>query len=297
MMRWRARLAPLVRDALEWWVLPGLAVFLPWSWCFRFYRRCCMHPFLFREKVDAALAQLPAALNTGQAGAWAARHRLVLLIDRADAFLSRFRGNRWLDRHVHRSGDPWPEVPFIGITFHFGAGLWSLRDICRHGRRISFVSIRFEQFFRHARLAHCGALWRIREVARAGNAPVIYTGGSKQSIRDALADGVSVAGLIDVPATLAPQASELDFLGASAWFPPGLLTLASERQTPVVVYAMDVDYTSGQRKLVVRRLVAENSGAQLAEAVGFLAHEIERNSPAWHNWPELQAFRGNAGAR
>lgn len=291
---WRVRLRRFLRDAGEWWILPGLAIFLPWLWCFRFYRRCCASPFLFREQVAAALAQLPH-LSADQTGEWAARHRLVLLVDRADAFLSRFRGDRWLDRHVCRCGDPWPNEPFIGITFHFGAGLWSLRDIFRHGRRVSFVSIRFERFFRAACVSRHGALWRVREVARAGGAPVIYTGGSKQAIRDALSSGVSVAGLIDVPAALAPQAIEQNFLGSSAWFPPGLLVLARERQTPVVVYAMDVDYGSGQRSLRVRQLAAAEIGEQLADVVDFLAGEIERNPPAWHGWPDLPAFRSRPG--
>lgn len=295
---WRARLRRFLRDAGEWWILPGLAIFLPWSWCFRLYRGCCARPFLFREKVAAALAHLPVSPGAGQADArvaWAARHRLVLLVDRADAFLSRFRGDRWLDRHVCRCGDPWPDEPFIGITFHFGAGLWSLRDISRHGRRVSFVSIRFERFFRDACVSRYGARWRMREVVRAGRAPVIYTGGGKQAIRDALSSGVSVAGLIDVPATLAPQAIEQNFLGSSAWFPPGLLALARESGVPVVVYAMDIDYGSGRRSLRARQLAVKEVGEQLADVVGFLAGEIERNPPAWHGWPDLPAFRSRPG--
>ena len=294
--QWRARLKPLLRDAGEWWILPGLAIFLPWSWCFRIYRWCCARPFLFREKVAGALAQLPTPLSPAEADEWAARHRMVLLVDRADAFLSRFRGDRWLDRHVRRVGDPWPNEPFIGITFHFGAGLWSLRDISRHGRRVSFVSIRFERFYKAARISHYGALWRMREVARAGKAAVIYTGGGRESIRSALHGGTSVISLIDVPAALTKQVAEQRFLGAAAWFPPGMLLLAKEADVPVMAFVMGIDPLSGTRELIVRRIHSHDSGQQLSEIIGFLEGEIERHPHAWHNWPELWAFRETPGA-
>lgn len=100
----------------------------------------------------------------------------------------------------------------------------------------------------------------------------------QQVIRDALSRDVSVAGL-------------MNFLGSCAWFPPRLLVLARERQTPVVAYVMDIDYVSGRRSLRVRQLVSRETEKQLTEVVDFLASENGRNPPAWHNWPDLWAFR------
>src|SRR5207249_8292228 len=78
---------------------------------------------------------------------WAAAYRLIQLIDRADMWLSRFRSDRWIDHHLEVEGDAWPDRPFVGITFHYGAGLWSIRHLCPNGRRASFLSLRFEPGF------------------------------------------------------------------------------------------------------------------------------------------------------
>lgn len=287
----RRRFAAFVRDAGEWWLLPGLAALLPWPLCFRLYAGLCVRLPLFEEKTRAALAQLEPPLAGDAARRWAARFRLVQLVDRADTFLARSRGDRWLDRHVRRQGDDWPTLPFIALSFHYGAGLWCLRDIARGGRRAAFLSIRFERFFGGAWLRYRGACLRIREVERAGRAPVIYTGGGRQAVREALEAGTAVVGLIDVPAVLSKRVIEQPFLGATAWFPPGLIALASELRVPLVAYAMGFDPVSGKRELVVRRIAEGEPAARLAEVVGFLEQEIGRNPPAWHNWPELRAFR------
>src|SRR5207249_8188281 len=149
----------------------------------------------------------------------------------------------------------WPDRPLVGITFHYGAGLWSIRHLCPNGRRASFLSLRFEPgFFKGAPLQHAHARARIREVERAGRAPVIYTGGSVAEMRAALGRGVCILRLIDVPLGRAHSGMPVQFIGDRAWFPTGLLRLARIANVPVAVYTMGCDRATGKRKLHIRRL-------------------------------------------
>ena len=43
------------RDLLELYVLPGLAGLLPWSYCYRLYRRLAKIDALYKLEIDAAV--------------------------------------------------------------------------------------------------------------------------------------------------------------------------------------------------------------------------------------------------
>ena len=131
--RWDARRHALRvqgRDLLQLWLLPGLAAVLPWRWCFALYRRLARWPWLYRAEVEAALAgaQLRGWLAPAEAARWATERRLVSLVDHADFFLSRTRGDGWLRRHVEVRGQ-WPAHLARGTLVRFSLGLESVADL------------------------------------------------------------------------------------------------------------------------------------------------------------------------
>lgn len=285
----------LRRQAITWleaFFLPALAVFLPWRLAFRIYRRLAAQDWLFHEQTTRALA---AAGRQGYAPAddwaWARDYRLVHLVDRADGYLSRFRGQGWLDRHVHISGDAWPNGAFIGVTFHYGAGLWSIRDLRRRGRRASFLSTRFDAAsFPGAWIRYVAARWRMREVARISGAPVIYTGGSVDRIRATLAGNIAVLGLLDVPAAQTTLTVPVRFLGRTARFPPGLVRIAREAKVPLALFLMTVDMETGARHLLVRLVAARTDEDAMEIIIRELEEALRRHSPSWHRWGDVLMF-------
>lgn len=287
----------LLREMVEWVLLPGLAALLPWSLHFRLLRRIARSDRLLRAETTRAAAGYRAFHGHSPDPAWLARHRLVLLVDRADAALIATRSDRWLDRHVLRSGR-WPAGPCLAVTFHFSAGLWSMRDLHRAGHRASFVSRRFvREDFAGRLIPYLAARMRFSLVARAGGAPVIYTGGGTRAIRAAFADGRTVVGLIDVPPQTHGAHPPVRFMNREARFPSGMVELAAEAGIPIVGYVLGIDSRTGRRTIEVSAPLTGSPSAQCAELATMLDRAIGADSAAWQLWscaPEF--FAGGEAA-
>ncbi|MGB7421842.1 MAG: hypothetical protein WA917_08205, partial [Comamonas sp.] len=157
------------RDALELVLLPGLAALLPWRWGFRVLRRLARRDALYHDASHAALAQARALGWAVDEADWLLKRRLVTLVDHADFFLSRTRGDGWMRRHLRVQGD-WPATDAAGIvcTFHWGAGMWGLRHARAHGLRLHPLVAPLEGAqFKGRTVLHGYARARTAEVGRA----------------------------------------------------------------------------------------------------------------------------------
>ncbi|MCB1894127.1 MAG: hypothetical protein H6945_15900 [Zoogloeaceae bacterium] len=281
-----------LHEFVEWLLLPALAAVLPWRFYFRVLRRLSTREWLLREEVARAVRGHQTFYGRPPDTLWRQRHRLTILVDRADAFLSATRGDRWLDRHVERDGE-WPAGAFLIVTFHYGNGLWAMRDLRRNGHPTSMVSIRFSaDTFAGRAMPYRSVRFRFREVARAGGAPVIYTGGSVPVIRTSLEAGHCVLGLIDVPPGQAGGSVRVRFLDREMRLPGGMLRIAAEVGVPVVAFTLDFDWNSGRRMLRIRPLPAASIDGQAAFLAAMLNRALAENAPAWQLWscaPEFMA--------
>ncbi len=163
-------------------------------------------------------------------------------------------------------------------------GFWSLRHLRRHGHRVSFLSVRIdaaqgaEQPLRLAFMRR-----RARQVAQAGNAPVIYVGGSTDKIRAALRGGISILGLVDVPQPSGAGRVPVPFLGSVAYFPDGLVRLAAAEGVPLVAYVARLDPRTGRRRLTLTRLPI--GGADPMQSLAAILERAVREEPSgWHFW-------------
>lgn len=288
---WSARLRRAVGDAVECLLLPAVAVVLPWRWTFRLYRRLAESAVFVPELTANALAGAQAWRPVPDPRAWAVAFRLTFLVDAADFFLLPTRSDAWIDRHIRLEGDPWPETPFMAVTFHYGVAVWAIRHMRRAGWRVSLLSNPVDKAtYGKAWLRYAMACWRMREFARTSGAPVIYTGGSRAAMHDALRAGVCVTGAIDLPGSRTRDAVRVEFLGREAWFPASLLRIARAESVPVVVYSMAHEHATGMRTLRVRRVPCGDDASQVAFIVGELETLITRNPTAWHFWSMLPLF-------
>ncbi len=182
-------------------------------------------------------------------------------------------------------------------TFHYGTGLWLCRALRRAGRRSTFVSARFERDAFEARpLLHRYGEQRLAEVERLTGAPISYRPGARTTLLDALAQGVSVIGLIDVPPRLASRGQRpVELLGQPASLPDGLLALASEARVPIVPCWVEIDFASGRRRVVIGEARAPTPiDATLAELGGLLDRLIRAAPAAWTFWREWRAWLADA---
>lgn len=279
-----------LRELAEWFLIPALAALLPWPLCFRLLRRLSRaRRLLARECADAARGY-QQCYGQPPDEAWLQHHRLVLLVDRADVFLSATRSDRWLALHLERRGE-WPAGPFFAISFHHGNGLWAMRDMRRCGQRVSFISLRFTiNNFDGRRIPYTFARYRFRQVSRAGNAPVIYTGGSTPLIRSTLAGGACVLGLIDVPHGRHRGRIKTRLLAREACLPGEMLRLAEQSRVPVAGYTIYLDWESGRRRLEVVAVPTGPVETQVHFLAALLDHAIKAQPEAWQLWSVAPAF-------
>jgi phosphatidylinositol dimannoside acyltransferase len=283
-----SRASALHGDLRECLLLPAIAVLLPWRLAFRVLRALAAKGFAFRRETERALATCRTLGFVDDADAWQRAHATMRVVDHVDPVLSFFRGDRYLDRHAIVDAESLPPGPCIFIGFHYGTGFWTLRHLRRRGYRAAFLAVRVTaRQCPGAPLRLAFMRFRKRCVERAGAAPVIFVGGSRERIAAALRDGTSVVGLIDVPDIT--HAMPVQFLGHDVRWPDGLLRIAEAERVPVVAFVASLDPHTGARRIRFRTMPAERASAMNALAA-MLGEAIAHDSSAWHLWGEWMRF-------
>ncbi|MDE2209602.1 MAG: hypothetical protein KGJ99_07745 [Betaproteobacteria bacterium] len=278
-------------------LLPALAASLPWRFAWPLLQGLAHRGALFK---DGAARAVEAASQRGfgtDPVAWTTAHRLMRIIDQIDPALSSTRSDRWMDRHLVADGDTLPPGPCVFVGFHYGTGFWSLRHIRRLGHRVSFLSTPIDASQGAGEpLRRAFMHWQMRQVERAGGAPVIYVGGSVEKIRAALRDGVSILGMVDVPEPSSTGRAQLPFLGGIARFPDGLVRLAASERVPLVAYVARFDPRTGGRQLTLTNLpIGEEDPMRSLAAM--LERAVREDPAAWHLWEHWPLFIETPPAR
>lgn len=280
--------APLLHTLGECVVLPAIAVVLPWRLALCGFRALAARGHAFERESQRAFDACRATIRVDDEPAFLRAHALTRVVDHVDPVLSFFRGDRYLDRHVRIEGDVLPDVPCLFIGFHYGTAFWALRHLRRQGRRAAFLAARVTaRQCAGDRLRLAFMRFRKRCVERAGGAPVIFVGGSRERIAAALRDGTSVVGLIDVPDVA--NATRVSLLGCDVRWPDGLLRLAEAEGVPTVAFVATLDARTGERRVAFHRLPAKRDAA-LAALATMLDDAIRRDAAAWHLWAEWPRF-------
>jgi hypothetical protein len=263
---------------------------MPWAVCWRLLHFLVRHDWLYRAETGHAADMAERLGHVDDRPAWCVRHRLIRAVDQADAALSGSRGDGWMDRHLVVEGDSPPAGPCLFLGFHFGTGFWTLRWLRRQGHPVSFLSRPIEPGeFPGAPLCYRFERRRMRQVERAGGAPVIYVGGSVARMQAALRSGISVLGMLDVPPESGRTDVPVPFMGGQARFPDGLLRLAEREGVPVMAYLCRLDTATGKRRLTLVR-VPDGLPDKLAFLVTLLDKAVHEDTAAWHLWAEWPRF-------
>jgi hypothetical protein len=288
-----ARIAPNLRALLEYILLPMLIAALPWAIGARLAKLCARIPGLYGAVVRASVEQATQFGYVGDPRAFARDNRWLRLIDHADLFLSRWRGESYARRWVRREGE-WPAGtgPLIAITFHWGNGLFGIRACHATGRRIACLSTRFvPQAVGHLSVVWRYGLLRLAECEAVSGAPLLYAGEAARGMMRTLQQGDSLLALLDVPPGDVGGGLPVRLLDRDALLPSGLLKLAQRARVPVVFFALDTDPVTLVRRLRVSEpFVVEEREAALQHAANALDALIRERPAAWMFWPQSPAF-------
>lgn len=289
-----------LREAVELFLVPGIAALLPWGLAFRLFRWLCKHPFLYEADCRLALAHASNCIPVPDPKVWLFERRLTTLVDHADCYLSLFRSDAWIRKHLQVDGE-WagPGQAALLLTFHWSAGMWGLR----HARSVGLSP--------HMLLAKgpsvaspAGLYARLRTyaVARAtGNAafPVPVRNAAKAErtpfdfprMERLYQDNHQLLAVIDVPPDQVGESVAVSVMGHRAHAPIRLLRDARQRQIPIVVYRTGLDLRTGRRRLVIRNVPPMAKEQELADAVfRELDEALAESTAAWHFWAIAPRF-------
>lgn len=281
-----------VRSLFEYWLLPALAVPLPWPLAFRLLRRIARHPSLYEAEWRPALAQARQFVAIDDEDDWAWRFRLGRLVDHTDYWLSRTRSDRWLQRHVDGArGFPLADRAAVGVFFHWCAGLWAVRALRRDGPRAAVLAGRFNtRAMGGARLGYLYGHIRLNELARAGGRPLIYAPGTVKRALSDLAAGHWVIGTPDVPPTETALGVPVRVFDRPAWFAEGLLVIARRAAAPIVIFTLALDIDTGRRELRISSPFDADDPALLQHIVDYWQGLLEEKSWGFGLWPAMPAW-------
>lgn len=280
-----------LRDLLELFVLPGLAVLLPWGVCQRVFAWLARRPWLYRDEVERALVQATRlGVLQDDPARWSATRRFTTLMDHADYFLIRWRGLSWMRKTFDVRGQ-WPEPEAAGLvcTFHWGCGAWALPHMRAAGLRVhALVAALDADCFRGRRVLHAYAVARTAMVARELGCPTLDVSGSLRPVLAALQRNEQVLAVLDVPADQVSASQEVALMTYRARVPTGMLRLAVKHRIPVTLFLAGQEL-DGRRFLEIRRMGASDDLDTLMHAVfAELDRALRRNSAAWHFWSEAE---------
>ena len=295
-----SRLRRVLADLCMLFVLPASIAVLPWRIGFALLARLARQPRLYRPSVDpawdAAREFLPPSDAAGEA-AWKSRFRLLRLVDHVDVYLCLLRGARWRRRWIAQHGE-WPAPgPRIWLTFHWGAGWWLWPLLRERGFATHFLArAPHGRSLGLTRVSHAFARFRAWALVRSGGAGALFTGGSSEKIRAALAAGGSVMGMLDLPAQPQQRTLALPLFGREARFPYGLARLAAELDVPVSLLSFGLDFASGRRDLRIENLPAGCTPDDVMRRYAAHLDARLRGAPAaWQIWREAASIFVPAG--
>lgn len=293
------RLKTELRDAIELVVFPGLAALLPWSWCFAVFKRLARLRWLYAPQVEAALHQ---ARRHGWAGEdeahWLWTRRLVTLVDHADYYLVLTRGDAWFKRNFTVQGDWYASgQASLLLTFHWGAGMWSLHHAAAAGLKVhSLVAALEGQHFAGRGVLRRYAVARTAMMSRISGPATLDVSTSLRPVLKALKAQEQVFAVVDVPADQVSASQPIQLLGLQARVPRALFRVAVEQKVPVSVYLVGLNLDDGKRFLRIHQFgVYQDVDALIRDVFLVLEQAIRETPAAWHFWGEAERFFEPAG--
>lgn len=286
---WRKLRRELI-NAVQYLLLPGLAALLPWPRGFRLLRRFAGWRWLYHDEWQAALASARQYVTIDDGEDWAWRYRLTRLVDHADYWLTRTRGDRWMDRHFSRR-DAFPDSgAAVGVFFHWCAGLWGVRALRASGHRASVLAGHFSPASMGAWVAYFYGHLRLHELARCSGLPLLYSPGTVRRSVETLGRGDWIIGTPDVPPTETPLGRPAVLFGRPALFADGLMEIARRAGVPVVIFTCGLNLDDGRRDLRVSPPL-DASDPQLRQRIVDYWEGLVREQPwAFTLWPAMPAF-------
>jgi hypothetical protein len=282
-----------LRDLVEFLLLPGLAVLLPWSWSFRIFRRVAHWNWPYRRYCRGAYEQASRFLDIADPAEWRQRHRLLWLLDAAEYYVTRFRPGTYMRADRFEVTGEWPEQGhFIAIGLHWGLGGLMFRDLHNKGHLPTLIFKRNVLAFpEQSRVENLYRRWRPRQYAKIGGGEPVSTGGGYRKILQLLDErGVPVI-VFDAPPEHSSKPVTATVLDRPAKLRSGAIRILAESDVNYVKYRLGYDFASGRRRLEIYSPVNIDDPREIAaDLANFLDSTLKLDSTQWYLWRQAPMF-------
>jgi hypothetical protein len=292
-------------DAINLFVVPLAISLLPWSLGFALLKRMARSDRGLSGVVEPAWQAARIHFHDIPEEEWKWRFRLLRLVERVDTWLILLRSTRWWRRQLTCTGE-WPDARTgcILLTYHWGGGQWVWRVLREHGLHAHFLARRVQaRDLGASRIALWCADVRGFGMRCAGGLGPLFTGGSSEAIGQALVDGRSIVGMLDLPAQPGQRVLRRPLLDGEVRFPYGLARLAESNAAPVALFSCVFDIETGRRELRIETLPQGSTAETIATRyMQHLDQRLRSDSAFWQLWSAAPAMfvpasQGVAGPR
>lgn len=281
------------RDLVEYVLLPGLTVILPWSWSFRIFRRIARWDWLHRRYCRGAYEQASRYVDIPDPKQWQQRYRLLWLLDASELHIARFRPKAFMRPDRFEVVGKWPEQgDFVAMGLHWGPGGLIFRELNRNGFLPRVVFRRNVLGFREQSLVeNLYRRWRPRQYAKIGGGEPISTGGGFRAIKQILDEKDVLIIFFDVPPEPTSKPVAVDMMGHPAHLRSGVIRLVARPGVSYVKYRIGYNLQNGRRRLEIFPPVNSTDEQEVAlDLASFLDSCIEIDSAQWSLWRHAPLF-------
>ena len=282
-----------LRDAVEFVLLPGMALVLPWSWSFRIFRRVSRWNWLYRRYCRGAYEQASRFVDIPDPDQWRQRHRLLWLMDAAEYYIVRFRPKAFMRPDRFEVVGDWPQQGhFIAVGLHWGLGGLMFRDLNRKGHLPRLIFKRnVLGFAQQSRVENLYRRWRPRQYAKIGGGEPISTGGGFSKIVEMLNDKDVLIIVYDAPLEPNSRPVTVNVLDRPARLRSGVIRILADSDVDYVKYRLGYNIETGCRRLEISPPVNVHDEKEIAsDLADYLDSALKYDSALWYLWRQAPIF-------
>ncbi len=279
------RIRKELTDFATYYLMPLPALLLPWPLAYRWYDYLAGKSWLFEARVKAACHNAGKLLQIDDMQQWKRQHRLTLMIDHIDFWISWLQPNR-SRRLLETTGD-WPEdKPFIVVGTHYGCGFMLMRALQRSGVDPYFIFRKTPaHVFQGQRLRQFYVYLRLRHQKKLFPGKCYHPGSYPRRLLRGLDQGNNILVLVDVPADQGRPAQNITLFGMKAAVDRGMFDLLIRRQLRYVTIQTQFDFKSAKRKLIISPAKQAESGKKFWDHMNsYINATLSTDSSQWHLW-------------
>lgn len=286
-----ARLKRESIDFVSFFLLPLVALLLPWSLAYRFYYRLAGHPWLFRQRVCKAHANASKLLDIHDDHEWCRRHRLILMLDVIDfwiAFLQPWRVKRLVQQHGE-----WPQDrPLVIVGTHWGPAFMLLANLNQYGIKPMYI-LRVTPKTHYAGMSVLYRYHHMRSeyMHRLLPGKRYDPGGYPRKLLRDLENKKTLLMLSDVNALSKKHSRLLILNNSRLHLHMGILKPLISKGHKVVTYQLGINWKNGLRHLYITELAGRLSSLEKLESIDDnLITLINTDSTQWSLWHVLNQY-------